>query len=208
MFDAFIAFSRVVNLQQLRIKSISQRRQVTYVSARNRHCETVRFQTHVYIFNPSNPELNPICYLLALLGAYHFLHVSRISVKLLTFRLLMPYIYIYIYIYIYVEHPFLMFLDHTHTHTHTVGLLWRMDRPVAETSTWQQITLTDSQEPGGIRTHHPSKRADTGIAQKTDFLNVFLYWWHDVAQLIEALRYKWEGRGFDFRWCHWNFSLT
>ena len=34
--------------------------------------------------NPFNPELNPICYLLALLGAYHFLHVSRIRVKLLT----------------------------------------------------------------------------------------------------------------------------
>ena len=40
-------------------------------------------------FNPLNPELNPICYLLALLGAHHFLHVSRIRVKLLTFRLLM-----------------------------------------------------------------------------------------------------------------------
>ena len=24
----------------------------------------------------------------------------------------------------------------------------------------------------------------------------------------EALRYKPEGRGFDSRWCHWNFSLT
>ena len=31
---------------------------------------------------------------------------------------------------------------------------------------------------------------------------------HVVAQLVEALRYKPEGRGFDFRWCHWNFSLT
>ena len=48
--------------------------------------------------NPLNPELNPICYLLALL-AHHFLHVSRIRVKLLTLRLLMSYIYIYIYIY-------------------------------------------------------------------------------------------------------------
>ena len=38
------------------------------------------------LFNPLNPELNPICYLLALLGAHHFLHVSRIRVKLLTFR--------------------------------------------------------------------------------------------------------------------------
>ena len=29
-----------------------------------------------------------------------------------------------------------------------------------------------------------------------------------VAQLVEVLRYKAEGRGFDSRWCHWNFSLT
>jgi len=47
------------------------------------------------MFNPLNAELNPICYLLALLGANHFLHVSRISVKSLTLRLLMSYIYIY-----------------------------------------------------------------------------------------------------------------
>jgi len=67
-------------------------------------------------FNPLNPELNPICYLLALLGAHHFLHVSRIRVKLLTLRRLMSYIYIYIY----MEHPFLMFLDHTQRRS-TVG---------------------------------------------------------------------------------------
>ena len=47
----------------------------------------------IYIFNPLNPELNPICYLLALLGAHHFLHVSRIRVKLLSFRRLMSYTY-------------------------------------------------------------------------------------------------------------------
>ena len=45
--------------------------------------------------NPLKPELNPICYLLALLGAHHFLHVSRIGVKLLTLRWLMSYIYIW-----------------------------------------------------------------------------------------------------------------
>ena len=67
-----------------------------------------------YRVNPLNPELNPICYLLALLGAHHFLHASRIRVKLLTFRLLMSYIYIY------MEHPFLMFLDHTQRRS-TVG---------------------------------------------------------------------------------------
>ena len=31
---------------------------------------------------------------------------------------------------------------------------------------------------------------------------------HAMAQLVEALRYKPEGRGFDSRWCHWIFSLT
>ena len=66
----------------------------------------------ILVFNPLNPELNPICYLLALLGAYHFLHVSRIRVKSLTFRRLMSYIY--------MEHPFLMFLDHTQRRS-TVG---------------------------------------------------------------------------------------
>ena len=29
-----------------------------------------------------------------------------------------------------------------------------------------------------------------------------------MAQLVEVLRYKPEDRGFDSRWCHWNFSST
>jgi len=33
------------------------------------------------IFNPLNAQLNPICHLLALLGAHHILDVSRIRVK-------------------------------------------------------------------------------------------------------------------------------
>jgi hypothetical protein len=31
--------------------------------------------------NPSNAKLNPICHLLALLGAHHILHISRIRVN-------------------------------------------------------------------------------------------------------------------------------
>ena len=31
---------------------------------------------------------------------------------------------------------------------------------------------------------------------------------HVVAQLVDALRYKSEGRGFDSRLRQWNFSLT
>jgi len=32
-------------------------------------------------FNPLNAELNPICLLLALLGAHHILHVSKMGVE-------------------------------------------------------------------------------------------------------------------------------
>jgi hypothetical protein len=35
--------------------------------------------------NPLNAELNPICHLLALLGAHHILHVSRIRVNVGVF---------------------------------------------------------------------------------------------------------------------------
>jgi hypothetical protein len=51
-----------------------------------------RSEVMLITINPLNAELNPICYLLALL-AHHFLHVSRIRVKSLTLRLLMSYTY-------------------------------------------------------------------------------------------------------------------
>ena len=42
-----------------------------------------------------------------------------------------------------------------------------------------------------------------------NLLSYFLqYHWHTVAQLVEALRYHPEGRGFDSQWCHQKFSLT
>jgi hypothetical protein len=37
---------------------------------------------HKKVVNPLNAELNPICHLLALLGAHPILHVSRIRVKI------------------------------------------------------------------------------------------------------------------------------
>ena len=61
-------------------------------SEKTEKCVTARRRPYTRI-NSLNPELNPICYLLALLGDHHFLHVSRIRVKLLTSRLLMSYIY-------------------------------------------------------------------------------------------------------------------
>jgi len=38
-------------------------------------------------------------------------------------------------------------------------------------------------------------------------INTGPLWVYSVAQLVQALRYKPEGRGFDYRWCHWNFSI-
>jgi hypothetical protein len=38
--------------------------------------------TTIKHLNPINAELNPICRLLALLGAHHILHVSRIRVNI------------------------------------------------------------------------------------------------------------------------------
>ena len=40
------------------------------------------------------------------------------------------------------------------------------------------------------------------------FFLISILYFNAVVQLVEALRYKSEGRGFDSRWCHWNFSLT
>jgi len=43
---------------------------------------------------------------------------------------------------------------------HSVGLLRWTDHPDAETTTWQQITLTvDTHSPGVIQTHNSSNRA-------------------------------------------------
>ena len=50
------------------------------VSRHNTEIMWLRYIHRCYI-NPLNAELNPICHLLALLGAHHILHVSRISVN-------------------------------------------------------------------------------------------------------------------------------
>ena len=105
------------------------------------------------ILNPLNSELNPICYLLALLGAHHFLHVSRIRIKLLSFRLLMSYIY---------GAPI---LDVSRSHTTTQHsredssgrVISSPQRPLPDNTRHSQ--QTNIHAPGGIRTHDLSRRA-------------------------------------------------
>ena len=107
--------------------------------------------------NPLNAELNPICYLLALLGAHHFFHVSRIRVKLLTLRLLMSYIY--------MKHLFLMFLNHTQRST-TVGRTpldeWSAPRRDLYLTNTRHSQQTNIHAPGGIRTQDLSRSAAAG----------------------------------------------
>ena len=69
---------------------VYRKRKIFHGYARSLKCTS---GSVLWTINPLNPELNPIGYLLALLGAHHFLHVSRVRVKSLTFRLLMSYIY-------------------------------------------------------------------------------------------------------------------
>ena len=102
------------------------------------------------VINPLNPELNPICYLVALLGAHHFFHVSRIRVKLLTFRRLMSYIY---------GAPILG-VSRSHTTTqHSQDSSGRMisssQRPLPDNTRYSQ--QTNIHAPGGIRTQDLSR---------------------------------------------------
>ena len=53
------------------------------LEAKVRNCPITEVKIELYLFflNSLNAELNPICHLLALLGAHHILHISRKRVK-------------------------------------------------------------------------------------------------------------------------------
>jgi len=101
-FSLFLVIQRYINLVScLQNKIISVHNKRAYGVCRSIGSSMLNLDSrwkwvvnfNIRLLNPLKPELNPICYLLALLGAHHFLHVNRIRVKLLTFRLLMSYIY-------------------------------------------------------------------------------------------------------------------
>jgi hypothetical protein len=62
-------------------------RTITHKHTKMNACQDLWVPTCLTV-NTLSPELNPICYLLALL-AHDFLHVSRIRVKILKFMLFM-----------------------------------------------------------------------------------------------------------------------
>jgi hypothetical protein len=58
------------------------------IGATNQNRPITAFCWHGRI-NPLNSKLNPICHFLALLEAYHILHVSRIRVKQPTYQVIL-----------------------------------------------------------------------------------------------------------------------
>ena len=51
-------------------------------------------------------------------------------------------------------------------------------------------------------------RDDAKISSRIHLLDALFALVHAVAQVVQALRHRPEGRRFDSRGCHWNFSLT
>jgi hypothetical protein len=66
------------NIEGMDTADVNKKRTYFPLVKRNSHVESKSF-----LFNPLNAELNPICHLLALLGAHHTLHVSRKRVNFL-----------------------------------------------------------------------------------------------------------------------------
>jgi hypothetical protein len=78
-----------------------------------------------HYFNPLNSKLNPICHLLALLGAHHILHVSRIRVKV-HFIILFPILSTIFIVVLKIRFPETHFTQNGHSPKNIVR------RPVTE----------------------------------------------------------------------------
>ena len=51
-------------------------------------------------------------------------------------------------------------------------------------------------------------KAILGTLYIKEFYNLYSHSGARGGVVVKALRYKPAGRGFDTRWCHWNFSVT
>jgi hypothetical protein len=60
-------------------------------------------------------------------------------------------------------------------------------------TTWQMATAT---------------REDSCSLLTKNKASYIFSWGARGGAVVEALRYRPEGRGIESRWCHWNFSLT
>jgi len=131
--------------------------------------------------NPLNAKLNSICHLLALLGAYPILHISRIRVNVKSLFLLMQAFFLHRNLWdvinqdkikdisasIQVSGPFLWSKSPSRprpphsrgiTHNDSSGrVISSSQRPLRNHT--QHSEHTDIHAPGGIRTHNLSRPA-------------------------------------------------
>ena len=74
------------------------------------------------------------------------------------------------------------------------------------------ITINDPHVSGGSSVHHQELKT---VYRASGICRAFTVSYRLLTQavrsggvVVKALRYKSAGRGFDSRWCHWNFSVT
>jgi len=60
----------------------SKRKHINVTIGTEEFLTNIIFLIDICLFNPLKAELNPICHLLASLGAHHILYVSRIRVNI------------------------------------------------------------------------------------------------------------------------------
>ena len=57
------------------------------------------------------------------------------------------------------------------------------------------------------RNHTEDLKGDLEVDERINLLGILQNLGVRGSLVIKALRYKPAGRGFDPRWCHWNFSV-
>ena len=93
IFLMFLDHTRCSTVGRTPLDEWSARRRDLYLTTHDTHNRQISVPP--VGFEPKISAGERLCCPLALLGANHFLHVSRIKVKSLTVRVLMSYIYIY-----------------------------------------------------------------------------------------------------------------
>ena len=68
---------------------------------------------------------------------------------------------------------------------------------------WQETVPEDSEYTTDSKSH--TQPVQNFIHK---FSDPHIYFGACGGLVVKALRYKPAGRGFDSRWCHWNFSVT
>ena len=125
----------------------------------------------------------------------------------------LAYIYIYMYTYIYIHiqiyiHICVYIYIHIHIYLYTyIPHSWKASPLI--------LLLTKQSFGSHVGNHlvpdrYPVTTAGSFLDQNVAgvFSRQYTAMGARGGVVVKALRYKPAGRGFDSRWCHWNFSVT